>query len=68
MPNITPTSAVHAVTLERAGWTYLAVWSADDTPDDTDLELHERAAYRLGRLIPSCRPVRPVRCYEGARS
>ena len=60
-------TAVHTVTLERNGWTYLTIQSGDG-PDLSRLEPHESDAYHRGRLIPSRRPVRPVRCYEGARS
>lgn len=60
-------AVVHTVTLERNGWTYLTIQSGTG-PDLSRLEPHESDAYALGKLIPARRPVRPVRCYEGARS
>lgn len=66
MQNATKTNAVSAVTLERGGYTFLAFFGS--SPDVESLTDDERDAYTLGRLIPSARPVRPVRCYEGARS
>lgn len=65
MPNTTKTNAVSAVTLEHGGYTYLALFTPCDAPDLTH---DENDVYRSGRLIPAARPVRPVRCYEGARS
>lgn len=68
MPN-----AVSAVTIEHEGYTYLALWAPAPLyprgPLPLDLMPEEHVnAYHRGRLIPSARPVRPVRCYEGARS
>jgi hypothetical protein len=70
MPNATNRiPAVTAVLIESHGYTYLAVSAPDGcTWDGPDYREDEQAAYCSGRLIPSCRPVRPVRCYEGARS
>ena len=68
MPNaVTFPRTVHAVTLERGGYTYLGLWS-ENAPELMELSEDEQAAYCSGRLIPAARPVRPVRCYEGARS
>lgn len=70
MPNaVTFPRTVHAVTLERGGFTFLALWS-EQAPDPmgADLGDDESAVYHGGRLVRSARPVRPVRCYEGARS
>lgn len=67
MPNASKLSAVSAVTLEHGGYTYLALFSPG--PHELmELSDDEQSAYCSGRLIPSARPVRPVRCYEGARS
>lgn len=67
MPNTLNRPTVHAVTIERGGYTYLGLWS-DESAHEQTLTEDESAAYYGGRLVPSCRPVRPVRCYEGARS
>ena len=66
MPNNLNRPTVHAVCIEQAGCTFLTLWSDDERDEPT--ESGDRAAYYAGRLIPSARPVRPVRCYEGARS
>lgn len=66
MPNATKTNAVSAVTLEHGGYTYLALFSPGPI-DAGALTDDEHTAYTRGRLIPSARPVRPVRCYGGAR-
>lgn len=68
MPNTTTRPTVHAVTIERGGYTYLGLWSDGIDHELMELSDDEQSAYCSGRLIPSARPVRPVRCYEGARS
>ena len=68
MPNnLNRPAAVHAVTLESNGWTYLCLVAPGEV-DESGLRSDESAAYHGGHLVPSARPVRPVRCYEGARS
>ncbi len=67
MPKTSNLNAVSAVTLEHGGYTFLAFFSPGPI-EASDLTDDEQAAYCSGRLIPSARPFRPVRCYEGARS